>query len=245
MGHDGRGGAALTSALLENRRLDGHLRDDAIHTGVARGPLGLYQRRVRPSVFGEPLFDAELVPAAVCAARPHQIAWDAWRRMVAAAEADGLDSAPLAIHAGYRSVAFQAEIWAYRVEERRRLRAEAGLPPLSEPALKREQRRYTAEPGQSAHHTGFALDLALYHLGLKASRQSPAYVWLCKHARRFGFYPYLPEAWHWEYNPPGLAAQLRELRAGLTRGQSPGELLSAPKVIPVAPPSASRPITGK
>ncbi len=221
----GRGaGGALRGSLLEAR----------VRSGVVRGPL--FQRRVVPAVFGEPEYAEELVPAELCPARPHVIAWDAWRRMVAAAVREGVDPAPLQIHAGYRSVAFQAQIWEYRLAERRDARVREGLPPLAERDLERQQRKWTAKPGGSAHHTGFALDLALYHLGRTGSRRSPAYAWLVRNARAFGFYPYLPEAWHWEYNPPGVLAQLRALRAALREGRAPVELALAPDSIPEAAP---------
>ncbi|MCB9733481.1 MAG: D-alanyl-D-alanine carboxypeptidase family protein [Deltaproteobacteria bacterium] len=219
--------------------MPGSLRDDRVRSGVARGPRGLFQRRVRAAVFGEPAFpDVELVPAEVCAARPHVIAFAAWRAMVTAAAADGLDPAPLAIHAAYRSVALQAEIWRYRLDERRARRAADGLPPLPERELERQQRLWTAKPGQSAHHTGLALDLALYHLGARAGRRTPHYAWLVDHARAFGFYPYLPEPWHWEYDPPGLVAQLADLRARLARGETPPPaLLRPPDPVPIAEPA--------
>ncbi|MFO0750981.1 MAG: D-alanyl-D-alanine carboxypeptidase family protein [Myxococcota bacterium] len=203
-------------------------------SGVRRGPLGLYQRRVRARVFGEPCFEVELVPADVDPARPHVIAFAAWSRMRDAAVADGLDARDLAIHSAYRSVALQAEVWAYRLDERRRLREEAGLPALCERDLARLQMKWTAKPGASAHHTGFALDLGLYRLGKRGSLAAPVYAWLARHARRFGFYPYLPEGWHWEYNPPGLVAQLARLRAALARGEAPGDLLGPPAHIPIA-----------
>jgi len=216
--------------------LVGSLRAGAVVSGVARGPHGLFQRRVRASVFGEPLFEVELVAQAIEPARPHVIAYAAWRRMRDAALADGLEPADLTIHSAYRSVALQAEVWAYRLDERRRLRAEAGLPALSERELARAQAKWTARPGQSAHHTGFALDLGLYRLGKAGSKASPTYAWLARHARRFGFYPYLPEGWHWEYNPPGLVAQLARLRAALVRGDDAAALLAPPTRIPIARP---------
>lgn len=216
--------------------LVGTLRDEQVVTGVVRGAHGLYQRRVRARIFGEPLFEAELVPAEVAPTRPHVIAHDAWTRMYEAALAAGVDAADVAIHSAYRSVALQEQVWAYRLDERRRTRAEAGLPELSDKALERLQMKWTARPGASAHHTGFAFDLGLYRLGARAGKASATYRWLAQHARRFGFYPYLPEAWHWEYNPPGLVGQLVRLRAALARGQDPGRLLSAPARIPIARP---------
>lgn len=216
--------------------LEGSLRPADVVTGVRRGAFGLYQRRVRARVFGEPRFEAELVPAEVDPARPHVIAYAAWSRMRDAAVADGIDARDLAIHSAYRSVALQAEVWAYRLDERRRARADAGLPALSERDLARLQMKWTAKPGSSAHHTGFALDLGLYRLGKRGSKTAPAYAWLAHHARRFGFYPYLPEGWHWEYNPPGLVSRLARLRAALARGDEPGDLLGPPMRIPIARP---------
>jgi hypothetical protein len=217
--------------------LRGTLRPEPIRSGVARGPHGLFQRRVRPSVFGEPEFAVELVEAEVCAARPHRIAWSAHQRMVAAAAGGGVDVAWLAVRSAYRSVALQRQVWEYRLNERRQARLDAGLPALSERDLERQQRLWTAKPGQSAHHTGFALDLELYPLGPREGRRSPAYAWLAIHARVFGFYPYLPEPWHWEYDPPGLVAQVTELRRRLAAGEPASELLRAPDLIPVAAPA--------
>lgn len=214
--------------------LVGNLRPAQIRSGVARGPAGLFQRRARPNVFGEPAFDAELVAAEICPARPHHIAWDAHQRLLAAAAADGVDARWLAIRSAYRSVDLQRQIWEYRLNERRAIRRAAGLPPLPARELERQQRRWTAKPGQSAHHTGFALDLELYPLGTRKGRRSPAYGWLARRAREFGFYPYLPEPWHWEYTPPGLVAQVAELRRRLAAGEAPEELLRAPDIIPVA-----------
>ena len=215
----------------------GSLDPAAVRSGVARGRFGLFQRRVRPRVFGEPEFEAELVVEDVEPARPHVIAYDAWGRMVAAAREDGLDTAVLQIHSAYRSVAFQRQIWEYRLEERRQTRRAEGLPALSEPDLRRLQQKWTAVPGASAHHTGFALDLKLYELGKRGSRRSEAYAWLAQNAVRFGFYPYLPEGWHWEYNPPGLVGQVRALREALASGAPFSHLLQCPEPIPIAEPA--------
>lgn len=195
--------------------LAGTLRPEHVRWGVPRGPFRLRQRRVRTRVFGEVAFVAELVPDHVCPATPHVLAWLAWRSMVAAAAAEGLDTAPLQIYSAYRPVSLQREIWAFRLEERRAKRAAAGEPPLAHRALKKQQQKWTAKPGQSAHHTGLALDLVLYHLGRSAGMKSPAYRWLASHAASFGFYPYIPEPWHWEFNPEGLVGAIAQLRQGL------------------------------
>ena len=60
----------------------------------------------------------------------------------------------------------------------------------------------------SAHNTGQALDI--YVGGDPVSTkdpnrllqtQTPVYKWLVKNAKRFGFYNYFYEPWHWEYVP--------------------------------------------
>ena len=217
--------------------MPGTLNPKAVKTGKPRGPYGLRQRRVRAKTFGEPRFECELVDEAICPTRPHVLTYEAHKRMVAAAKADGQDTEVLRIHSAYRSVAYQRRIWEYRLEERRRARAESGLPPLPQAELERQQTKWTAKPGTSAHHTGFALDLALYNLGRAGSRRHPAYEWLAHNAVRFGFYPYLPEGWHWEYNPPGLVEQIAALRQALASGAAFAHLLELPKEIPTTKPT--------
>ena len=217
--------------------MPGTLNPDQVRDGKPRGRFGLRQRRVRARVFGEPEFECELVRESAHPARPHVLAFQAWHRMHTAALADGLPPDHLLIHSAYRSVALQRQIWEYRLNERRERRASDGLPPLSQRDLERQQMTWTARPGTSAHHTGLALDLTLYHLGKRASKRAPEYAWLAHNARRFGFYPYLPEGWHWEYNPPGLVEQIRDLREALASGAAFAHLLELPKEIPTAKPA--------
>jgi len=59
----------------------------------------------------------------------------------------------------------------------------------------------------SPHETGLAVDLqcgGLAPISKTAAQQkrTVVYAWLCDHAAEFGFTPYLPEPWHWEYNIP-------------------------------------------
>ena len=209
------------------RLLIGSLDASKVRDGVPRGRHGAWQRRILPTVFGEPAFDIELVPTDICPARPHIWTFIAWKRMHTAALDSGLDSRLLRIHSGYRSVAFQKEIFEYRLDERRTERRRKGLPALEEPALRKLQQRWTAAPGRSAHHTGFAIDLGLYALGIRRGRKTAEWAWLMQYAREFHFYPYLEEPWHWEFNPPGLADQLRLLRDALSR-RAPYEHLLNP-----------------
>ena len=92
-----------------------------VRSGVPRGKFGLYQRRVRARVFGEPLYDVELVEDG-----PHRIAHGAWKRMLEKAANDGLELDMLQIHSAYRSVAWQKHIFDYWVEERRKKREAQG-----------------------------------------------------------------------------------------------------------------------
>jgi len=121
-------------------------------------------------------------------------AYDAYRRMKAAAEADGIPSNLLTVVSGYRSVRHQEELWRKALQR-------YGSP--------QEARQWVAPPGGSPHHTGRAIDL---YLGTRndssnvlALRATVAYRWLVCNAERFGFTPYAREPWHWEYNPPGFA----------------------------------------
>jgi hypothetical protein len=207
----------------------GTLNESQIRNGVSRGKFQLFQRRVRARIFGEPVYATELVPDG-----PHRIAHSAWNRMLSAAKDDGINTGVLQIHSAYRSVAWQRHIFDYWVEERRKERDEEGLASLSLKELHTLQTPWTAAPGTSAHHTGFALDLKLYELGKRDSKKHPAYTWLANHARTFGFYPYFPEGWHWEYNPPGLIPQIIALRNALRDGKPFEHLLEAPKEIPLA-----------
>jgi D-alanyl-D-alanine carboxypeptidase len=114
----------------------------------------------------------------------------AWRRMAAAAAADGVTLLPLS---AFRSVARQTTII------RRKLARGQPIEKIL---------RVSAVPGCSEHHTGRALDLgAPEHLDLEVSfGRTPAFRWLVKHAGRFGFQLSYPrrnpdginyEPWHW------------------------------------------------
>ncbi|HVU24599.1 MAG TPA: M15 family metallopeptidase [Opitutus sp.] len=138
---------------------------------------------------------AELVLVA-CAADDHREihlvtpAADAWRRMHDAAAADGITLLPLS---GFRSVARQAEIVRAQLAAGRAIG---------------EVLRLVAAPGCSEHHTGRALDLGTpgeppLEEGFATT---PAFAWLRRRAREFGFALSYPpgnphgiafEPWHW------------------------------------------------
>lgn len=120
----------------------------------------------------------------------------AWRAMVAAARADGIAHPLLLPTSGYRSRARQEKLW------RNALRKYGST---------QVARRWVAPPGGSAHQSGRAIDLYLGGRNSSSNvsnlRRTRAYKWLVSNARRFGFYPYQREPWHWEYNPPATARE--------------------------------------
>ena len=74
--------------------------------------------------------------------------------------------------------------------------------------------------GTSSHTYGLAIDLALTVPDLRiteistatmpnmvAMYRSPVYKWMALNGRRFGWFPYRREPWHWEYNPDGFKAR--------------------------------------
>jgi len=132
---------------------------------------------------------------------------EAWRRLKAAALADGIT---LFIVSAFRSVDRQAEI------VRRKL--DSGMSTEAILAI-------CAPPGFSEHHTGRAVDLSTPgSQPLEAEfDQTAAYAWLQTNAGRFGYrlsYPvgnpwgYQYEPWHWCFHDaqPGSAADAREVQ---------------------------------
>jgi D-alanyl-D-alanine carboxypeptidase len=130
---------------------------------------------------------------------------EAWRRLKAAALADGIT---LFIVSAFRSVDRQAEIL------RRKL--DAGMSTKAVLAI-------CAPPGFSEHHTGRAVDLSTPgSQPLEAEfDQTAAHAWLQTNAGRFGYrlsYPvgnpwgFQYEPWHWCFHDaqPGSAADARE-----------------------------------
>jgi len=143
----------------------------------------------------------------------HRLAAAAWRALVAAARRDGIREPLLLIVSGYRSTDKQAKLYRDAVK---RYGSES------------EARKWVAPPGGSPHHSGRAID---FYLGgknssgnVKSLRQKPAYLWLAKYARQFGFYPYEREPWHWEYNPPASIGSL-EGTASAGKPSLPGSVV--------------------
>jgi len=114
----------------------------------------------------------------------------AWRRMSAAATADGVTLLPLS---AYRSVARQTLIIRRKLARGERID---------------DILMVSALPGCSEHHTGRAIDFgAPDHLRLEATfARTREYRWLRRQAGRFGFHLSYPrhnrqgityEPWHW------------------------------------------------
>lgn len=154
--------------------------------GAARGMTAF--REARRLVFvGRDPSDGKPVRLALPAAR-------AWRRMRAAAAADGVTLLPLS---GFRSIARQTRLIRRHLANGR---------PLDDIL------RYIAAPGYSEHHTGRALDIGdPADVSVEESfARTPAYRWLRRRAGEFGFHLSYPrgnrhgigyEPWHWCWRP--------------------------------------------
>jgi D-alanyl-D-alanine carboxypeptidase len=123
----------------------------------------------------------------------------AWARMHAAAAQDGIE---LQIVSAFRSIEYQLGIL-----ERKLARGQSIDAIL----------RVSAAPGYSEHHSGRALDLTTPGFAAleEEFQNSPAFAWLRKNARRFGFrLSYLRknphgiayEPWHWCWVRPSARA---------------------------------------
>ena len=119
----------------------------------------------------------------------------AWRRMRAAAAADGVTLLPIS---GFRSIARQTRIIRQNLAK--------GRPP-------EDLFRYVAAPGCSEHHTGRAIDIGSpdedAHVEASFER-TKEFRWLRRHAATFRFFLSYPrknlhgigyEPWHWCWRP--------------------------------------------
>ncbi len=114
----------------------------------------------------------------------------AWARMREAAARDGVE---LQVVSAFRSIEYQLGILKRKLEH----------------GLSMEQiLRVSAAPGYSEHHSGRALDITTPGFAAleEEFEDSPAFAWLKKNARRFGFHLSYPrknrhgiayEPWHW------------------------------------------------
>lgn len=120
-------------------------------------------------------------------------AFAAWRTMQAGAREAGVE---LQIVSAYRSAAYQKDLLLRKLARGDSIDA----------ILK-----VNAAPGYSEHHSGRALDITTpgYRPLEEEFESSPAFAWLSRHARRFGFSMSFPrdnaagmayEPWHWRFD---------------------------------------------
>ena len=81
---------------------------------------------------------------------------------------------------------------------------------------------YASRPGFSEHQTGLSLDIfSKEHTTTANFKNSPAHIWLCDNAYKFGFIQryeedtekltgFAEEAWHWRYVGVDVATYLHE-----------------------------------
>jgi D-alanyl-D-alanine carboxypeptidase len=151
-------------------------------------------------VYGRPL---RLAPAAAAA----------MQAMLQAAARDGIALQPVS---GYRSFRYQRHLLRRKLDHGRTLAAVLQVNTL---------------PGFSEHHSGCALDLTTPGVAAAdaAFAATPAFAWLGRHARQFGFELSYPagnskgiefEPWHWHYAGPFAADNARD-GATLARASIP------------------------
>lgn len=123
-----------------------------------------------------------------------QEAASAFKKMQADAGSQGVK---LTIISGFRSISSQEGLFQNQIKRKGGIQAAA---------------RYSAPPGHSEHHTGYALDIgdgSNPGNDLKVAFEStPAYQWLARNAPQYGFELSFPrgnsqgvsyEPWHWRY----------------------------------------------
>ena len=115
--------------------------------------------------------------------------YQAYTKLKAAAEADGVPANTLTVVSGYRSISHQKVLFQRAVEKY---------------GSEKAATKWVAPPGHSAHHTGRAID---FYVGGSNSSTNAAkqrnlapYKWLVCNALKFGFTPYAAEPWHWEFH---------------------------------------------
>jgi zinc D-Ala-D-Ala carboxypeptidase len=118
---------------------------------------------------------------------------EAFQQMVAAAKAEGISLMPIS---GFRTIADQKVLYEKQIARKGSEEAAA---------------KWSAPPGYSEHHTGYALDIgdANSDTDIKMTFQdTDAYRWLVVNANNFGFQQSFPlnnhqgvsfEPWHWRY----------------------------------------------
>ncbi len=139
-------------------------------------------------------------------------AYEAFRRMRAAAMADGIE---LTVLSAMRTFGHQKRIWENKWHGRQVLHGNILATSIADPAGRAlEILRFSAMPGTSRHHWGTDVDLnSLQNAYFETKEGKKVYDWLSDRAGDFGFcQPYTPhgedraggyeeEKWHWSYKP--------------------------------------------
>jgi len=187
------------TARVPPKRCDTARRREVIAQSIALGVPRDYGRVRRMTAVREP---AQLSFIGIDVHdRPQWLATRAARAFVRMREQAQRDAVALDIVSAFRSADYQLGIVRGKVER--------GL-------LMDEILRVSAAPGYSEHHSGRAVDLTTpgYAALEEEFERSPAFAWLKKHAKRFGFalsYPrrnrhgiaYEPWHWCWHAGPRG------------------------------------------
>jgi len=187
------------TAHVPPKRCDTARRREVIAQSIALGVPRDYGRVRRMTAVREP---AQLSFIGIDVHdRPQWLATRAARAFVRMREQAQRDAVALDIVSAFRSADYQLGIVRGKVER--------GL-------LMEEILRVSAAPGYSEHHSGRAVDLTTpgYAALEEEFERSPAFAWLKKHAKRFGFalsYPrrnphgiaYEPWHWCWHAGPRG------------------------------------------
>lgn len=167
----------------------------------------------------------------------HKDTYAAFRRMHAAAAADGVN---LVIRSATRNFTAQKGIWEAKWNGSRKIEngkdASRAYPDPVERALKILE--YSSMPGSSRHHWGTDIDLNNFtNEWFEQGEGKKIYDWLQAHAAAYGFcQPYSPkgeqrpngyseERWHWSYLP--LARPLTEMARNELKDEMIGGFLGA------------------
>lgn len=213
----------------------------------------VYERHVawsrqRGRTFVDTLPESAIATIETTDGRTHQAQREAARwakELLRAARADlaaeGLAGRhKIGITSAYRSAAQQFDIWQgkgghgnhgfpYYYEKKKPKPQQSGDEHGAKAAadLVAYMGKYVAAPGYSNHQDGLAIDFGTGIAGKrglgKLRKKSWFYNWLTQNARRFHFWPYPAEPWHWNWRPDNRPSVARE--ANLTE-----ETLSSPVI---------------
>ena len=225
-------GEATETAVWTNSPDQQVFRERVLHAHLARSKRrrGLPQpdlpdRQLAP-VHGTSV--AMRADAAVAANRLFKAANADLAKARAAGHADALRTIRLTANSGYRGSGHQRNLWLgyFKNYYNQTRKARAAMPegPHSAKAVSYmldvfKLPNRIAAPGYSNHQGGIAIDFVQKRA--KGSEISNSYEtkeqkkwraswffdWLQNNAARFGFRPYIREAWHWEYHPSAPGAE--------------------------------------